>query len=321
MGHGMRAAVACALAALVGCAVPGGEAVPGSASTVTALVEPSAGAIGDTDFFVDPQSAPARQVREYTAAGRTADAAQLDEIARQPLPFRPAGEPDRAALDVRDYVGRASEAGQQPLLVVADLGGEPCAADPEAYRARLDPVIAGLGDTSSTVVLEPGAAAATTACPDARALLADAVTVLASAGATVYLDAGPLEPGSDLNALAVALRGSGVAEGHGFSVNVGATRSTEEAVALGSRLSALLDGAPFVVDTSRNGAPDGAATSCNPPQAALGPPPTTRTGTPGVDAFLWIAVPGASDGACRPGEPPAGQWWPEYALGVAERSR
>jgi endoglucanase len=33
-----------------------------------------------------------------------------------------------------------------------------------------------------------------------------------------------------------------------------------------------------------------------------------------VDAYLWVKQPGASDGTCRAGAPPAGHWWPEYAL-------
>ncbi|MGH3927116.1 MAG: hypothetical protein ACRDTT_30325 [Pseudonocardiaceae bacterium] len=36
-----------------------------------------------------------------------------------------------------------------------------------------------------------------------------------------------------------------------------------------------------------------------------------------MDAFLWIKEPGDSDGSCRPGEPAAGAWWPDYALTLA----
>jgi endoglucanase len=52
----------------------------------------------------------------------------------------------------------------------------------------------------------------------------------------------------------------------------------------------------------------------------LGEAPTADTGLGRVDALLWIKRPGESDGACRPGEPRAGQWWPEYALDLARRS-
>lgn len=92
----------------------------------------------------------------------------------------------------------------------------------------------------------------------------------------------------------------------------------------------------FVVDTSRNGqGPWDPATSantytdaedwCNPPGRGLGVRPTLDTGEPLVDAYLWIKVPGESDGQCFRGtggpldpergmvDPPAGQWFVEQA--------
>ncbi|RKN54957.1 endoglucanase, partial [Streptomyces klenkii] len=83
--------------------------------------------------------------------------------------------------------------------------------------------------------------------------------------------------------------------------------------------SELLGGAHFVIDTSRNGNGPYEGTDepwCNPPGRALGDAPTAGTGDPLVDAYLWIKRPGESDGECR-GGPPAGQWWPEYALALA----
>ncbi|HEX3761684.1 MAG TPA: glycoside hydrolase family 6 protein [Kofleriaceae bacterium] len=91
----------------------------------------------------------------------------------------------------------------------------------------------------------------------------------------------------------------------------------------------------FVIDTSRNGrgswAPrpgtsyKDAQTWCNPPDRGLGVRPTTRTGNPLVDAYLWIKVPGESDGPCDRGmgggtdpergaaDPPAGAWFAKQA--------
>lgn len=95
----------------------------------------------------------------------------------------------------------------------------------------------------------------------------------------------------------------------------------------------------FVIDTSRNGqgpwaAPAGwvgdAETWCNPPDRGLGIRPTTDTGHPLVDAYLWIKVPGESDGQCFRGtggpldpirgiqDPAAGQWFPEQARELIE---
>jgi endoglucanase len=75
-----------------------------------------------------------------------------------------------------------------------------------------------------------------------------------------------------------------------------------------------------VIDTSRNGkgpAPENAW--CNPAGRGLGADPTGSTGNSLDDAYLWVKQPGASDGTCN-GGPAAGQWWPEYALGLAERA-
>jgi len=75
-----------------------------------------------------------------------------------------------------------------------------------------------------------------------------------------------------------------------------------------------------VIDTSRNGlGPTADNQWCNPAGRALGARPTTATGDPLVDAYLWIKSPGESDGACN-GAPAAGVWWADYALGLAQRS-
>lgn len=89
-----------------------------------------------------------------------------------------------------------------------------------------------------------------------------------------------------------------------------------------------------VIDTSRNGRgswkpPAGAYRDaevwCNPPGRGLGRRPSLESGNPYVDAFLWIKVPGESDGECLRGTagpadpergvkaPPAGQWFPAQA--------
>ena len=91
----------------------------------------------------------------------------------------------------------------------------------------------------------------------------------------------------------------------------------------------------FVIDTSRNGQgpwtppshPEGDAQDwCNPPDRGLGFQPTANTGNTLIDAFLWIKIPGESDGQCYRWtsgpldpvrdmqDPPAGQWFPEMAL-------
>jgi endoglucanase len=100
---------------------------------------------------------------------------------------------------------------------------------------------------------------------------------------------------------------------------------------------------PFVIDTSRNGVGDWSAPAdhpagdpqvwCDPPNRALGLRPTLNTGKPLVDAYLWIKLPGESDGQCNrwnPAggidpvrnmmDPAAGKWFPEMALELAHNA-
>ncbi|MFC5029097.1 glycoside hydrolase family 6 protein [Streptomyces sp. DSM 41987] len=97
----------------------------------------------------------------------------------------------------------------------------------------------------------------------------------------------------------------------------------------------------FVIDSSRNGQGPWTPTAdysdpqtwCNPPGRGLGTRPTSNTGVPLLDAFLWIKVPGESDGSCTRGtsgttdpeygitDPAAGVWWADQAHGLAERAR
>ena len=69
----------------------------------------------------------------------------------------------------------------------------------------------------------------------------------------------------------------------------------------------------YVIDTSRNGQgpwnppayPD-PQDWCNPPDRGLGNTPTLTTGSTLVDAYLWVKIPGESDGECKRGLGPAG---------------
>ena len=98
----------------------------------------------------------------------------------------------------------------------------------------------------------------------------------------------------------------------------------------------------FVIDTSRNGVgpwqppanhPAGDPQDwCNPPDRGLGYRPTANTGQTLVDAYLWVKIPGESDGQCYRWtsgpldpvrgiqDPPAGQWFPNMALELAQNA-
>jgi endoglucanase len=98
----------------------------------------------------------------------------------------------------------------------------------------------------------------------------------------------------------------------GFCTNVSNFIPLDECIAWGEEVSALTNGKHFVIDTSRNGTNEHNNDWCNPKDKRLGHVPTLETGHPLIDAFLWIKVPGESDGYCD-GGPKAGIFWPEYA--------
>ena len=143
--------------------------------------------------------------------------------------------------------------------------------------------------------------------------------------ADVYIDAGNVtwNPAAEI---ARRLELAGIDRATGFSLNVSNFHTTEDTTAYGHDISAAIGadgGTPFVIDTSRNGngpwESDDPESWCNPPGRALGATPTTDTGDDLVDAWLWIKTPGESDGECR-GAPPAGVWYPEYALELARNA-
>ncbi|RKE17080.1 glycoside hydrolase family 6 protein [Streptomyces sp. TLI_171] len=98
----------------------------------------------------------------------------------------------------------------------------------------------------------------------------------------------------------------------------------------------------FVIDSSRNGqgpwTPEPGKytgdpqTWCNPPARGLGTRPTANTGQALLDAYLWVKVPGESDGSCTRGtagptdpeygivDPVAGGWWPEQAMSLVNNA-
>ncbi|HEX6969989.1 MAG TPA: glycoside hydrolase family 6 protein [Micromonosporaceae bacterium] len=292
-------------------------------------------------FYVDPTSPANEQVARWEAEGRVEDAALLRRISERPTAKWPTGDQSTVREQVAAFVTKAAIAGQMPVLVAHNIPERDCgrsttggARTAQAYQHWIREFAAGIAGRPVTVIVEPNAVAdAVAGCvkkTDVRyALLRDAVNVLKSTGsARVYLDAGHPQWIKDLDELTHGLKRAGIELADGFSLNVANFFRVEDNVEYGHRISDALGGnVSFVIDTSRNGNgpyPDetvrGAPSWCNPPGRALGPEPTDRTGLDRVDALLWIKYPGESDGACRPGEPKIGHWWPEYALELARRS-
>jgi endoglucanase len=264
----------------------------------------------------------ASQAEEWRTS-RPADAVLMERMGRVPTATW-LGEwtPDvrKAAADLVD---EAAPTRKRPVLVTYYLPGGTCgggAADENAYRAWIRDLAAGIGDKRAAVILEPDALAQLCAGADATyRMLRDAISVLgAGADTAVYLDAGHAQ-WLDVATVAQRLRSAGVGEARGFSLNVSNFVRTAETEEYGEQIVSALGGdTHYVVDTGRNG--NGETTTwCNPPGRALGAEPTANTAAAHADAYLWIKVPGESDGTCG-GAPPAGTFMPEYALGLAREA-
>jgi endoglucanase len=291
-------------------------------------------------FYVNPESPAVAQASEWRSQGRASDAAAIERIAKEPIANWFTGS-EGVLEAVRALTVRATKAHAASLLVAYDVPGRDCgsfsaggAGSAVAYRRWIGLFAQGIGKRSATVILEPDAIAQALSGCLSRAgaverygLLRYAVGQLkADPHVSVYIDAGNLGWIRPPQRLVAPLRRSGIGAADGFALNVSNFYSTEATVGYGLKLSRALGGTHFVIDTGRNGnGPAGQAQDqlnwCNPPGRALGPVPSTNTASPLIDAYLWIKQPGASDGSCRPGEPAAGQWWPQYALELAEDTR
>ncbi len=303
----------------------------------TPATEPAPSPVTEADVFegtklyVDPNSNAKRQADAWHSS-RPEDARQMDKIAvgADADWFGDWSGDIRAAVDAR--VTEITNAGALPVLVAYDIPNRDCsgqsaggASSPEAYKAWIRAFAEGIEGRKVAVIVEPDAVALTSCLSEAEkatryALLKDAVNVLEAQGNTAtYVDAGHSSwvPASEM---AARLTEAGIGPADGFSLNVSNFRATPEITSYGKDVSSRVGGDHFVIDTARNGlGPSPDNQWCNPPGRAIGEKPGANTADPSVDAYLWIKPPGESDGSCN-GGPPAGQWWPEYALGLAQRA-
>jgi endoglucanase len=252
----------------------------------------------------------------------------MEQIAEQPVATWLGGWSRDVRSAARRTAAAARAASRVPVFVAYNLPHRDCgghsaggARTARAYRAWIRKLAAGLAEARSVVVLEPDALAGMDCLsPELReereALIRDAIGVLKAVGAIVYVDAGNAR-WHPADTMAARLTRAGIAEADGFTLNVSNFVATRVSIAYGDAIHALTGGKHYVIDTSRNGAGGTAdAQWCNPAGQSLGDAPTTQTGHALADAFLWIKVPGESDGRCN-GGPRAGTWWAGYALGLA----
>ena len=283
-------------------------------------------------LWVDPSSNAMLRANSIRAK-EPEHAAVLDKIAKQPQALWLGEWNSNIYRTVQVNVAHAKEEGAVAAFVAYNLPHRDCGQESagglkkaDDYRHWIRRIAAGIADDAAIVVLEPDAIGLlkkdNCLSKDQQAerlsLIKDAVRVLRQNPKTiVYVDSGHAH-WDPAPVFAERLKEAGIEDANGFSLNTSNYVTTEENVAFGKKLSALVGGSHFVIDTSRNGTgatPDNQW--CNPPGRKIGKPPTTTTDDPLVDGFLWLKRPGESDGECN-GGPKAGVFWIEKALEMAQ---
>jgi endoglucanase len=255
----------------------------------------------------------------------------LDKIAQQPQALW-VGDWNKDAKRYIEYILDKTKAdGAVPIFILYNVPGRDCGQHSKGglktgddYRRWIRKIAKGAGQEKVVFILEPDALGLLDKClskeqqEERLAIIWDAVKVLRqNPNAAVYLDAGHAHwaPAPDM---ADRLKRAGIEDAHGFALNVSNYVWDAENIKFGHEVSKLVGGAPFILDTSRNGnGQDAKLEWCNPPGRHIGKPPTIETGDPLIHAFLWLKRPGESDGECN-GGPKAGAFWLEQALELAK---
>jgi endoglucanase len=248
------------------------------------------------------------------------------EIFKNPVSFwygSRKGKPvEKVKLGVQRLLRRAAPA--LPVLVCYNMpnrdmghhsrGGAHTA---EIYLDFLKDFAEGIGDSAPILIYEPDSIPHTANMTAADAewrlnLMQRGLQILTeNCAALIYVDVGHSNWLSAEQAANLLWSVSNTAV-RGFSVNVSNFRSTSESMRWALSVCEHRPTDHFVIDTSRNGSGPYGNDWCNPPGRSLGEQPSTVTGEEQCDAFLWVKIPGESDGECNSG-PRAGRFWPQYA--------
>ncbi|MFD8234876.1 glycoside hydrolase family 6 protein [Streptomyces sp. NPDC059696] len=283
-------------------------------------------------LYRHPDSQVLAWVRSHSGDPRHAVIAS--RIAEQPAAVWFADHsPQTITARVAAVTSGGAALGRVPVVVPYAIPGRDCgghsqggAPDLDAYDAWIDRFAAGLGSGEVIVVLEPDSIAQTECLSAAEradrfASLARAGRVLKAAGprTRVYFDAGhsgwnpPARQASWLRQAGAASPESS----DGIFSNVSNFHTTADEIVYDRHVLDALGGPAglgAVIDTSRNG--NGAPADgewCDPAGRGLGRTPTLSTGESRIDAYLWVKLPGESDG-CK-GRP--GTFTASYAYDLA----
>ncbi len=300
--------------------------------------------IAGTKFYIDPDTGAAKAMRHY-AHSRPAWSALLGDLANEPGAHRfymwNMGGHVRGRVAHFLQNSQLKQPGTTVMLSTYSLIHDHCGytatpAMEARYERFIQQVAAGVGNFHVVFFLELDSLIAAP-CLNRRQLairdaeLKYAISVLeADPHVLVYLDGGAADA-VPVRHMARLLRGAGVKQAQGFFLNSTHFDWTTTEVHYGQRISRMLGGVHFIVNTGSNGRGPlrpkvrfghGNEVLCNPPGRGLGPlsianDVAQQTSYAGLDGLLWFSNPGGSGGQCRPGAPPTGVFWPARAVMLA----
>ena len=273
-------------------------------------------------------------VPDYDRAGKHANQNPLSsKIFQYPISYWYGERSGKRIKKLRQRVTRLMERCYPalPVIVIYNLpdrdvgqhskGGS---HDMNLYFEFIEDLALGIGEAQPIIIFEPDALPHSTLMEPSQAqyryeaMHGGLVLLDELCQGSIYVDVGhsnwltPIQAATLLNRVAIP-------QIRGFSVNVSNFRTTTESMSWAKSVSEYTAHKHFVIDTSRNGSGPCLDEWCNPPDRSLGVPATTATGSSLCDAFLWIKVPGESDGTAN-GGPRAGKFWPEYASALVKNT-
>ena len=260
------------------------------------------------------------------------DYPQIKEITREPTSFWYGVGPKRTIRKTKKSIQRLLKRADPylPILVIysiphRDLGhhSKGGTESDKEYLQFIRGFCDAIGDRSPIVIYEPDCISHMEEMGvvdglKRLSLIKKSVDLLSKTDSIIYLDIG--NPGWLSVPKAVAyLRMCDVHKVRGFSINTSNYYDTITCYDYGEKISKQLNNTHFVIDTSRNG--NGASSEhFNPYGRSIGEYPTTNTCNEIVDAYLWIKVPGESDGKVN-GGPKAGRFSHSLALDLIHNKK
>jgi endoglucanase len=267
------------------------------------------------EWFVDRESPAWLAWQHLNRTGKKAQADLVWKIAREPRNMWLGGF-TRPNFDVkvRSLIERAEAENTVPLFTVLRAESTQCnpsydgggPAEDARTRNWYDALARVIGGSRVVIAFEPDSTG-TIQChapsrrDDRIKLLRYGVTALSKLpNATIYIEAGASD-WEPAGRVAKKLRAMGIAKVRGFMLNATHYDWTRSNIRYGLQLSRMTGGKHFVINTAENGRgpvhvrlANGRRQTiwCNPGFRGMGPPPTTDTSHPKVDAYLWINRPG-----------------------------